>query len=72
MRSPKTFFVGGADEELVFFLNFLCKFETHDCFNFSCKASWRVRFADIAFVELFDGQKFDFASRVAQCMQSLQ
>ena len=32
-----------------FFLNFLCTFETHDCFNFSCKVSWRIRFADTAF-----------------------
>ena len=49
MRSPKSFFVDGAEEEVVLFLNFLCTFETHDCFNFSCKVSWRIRFADIAF-----------------------
>jgi len=34
---------------LFFFFNFLCTFETHDCFNFSCKVSWRIRFADTAF-----------------------
>ena len=51
MRSSKSLFVGGglAEKEFVFFLNFLCKFEPHDCFNFSCKVSWRmIRFADTA------------------------
>jgi len=32
-----------------FFLNFLCTVKTHDCFNFSCKVLWRIRFADTAF-----------------------
>ena len=51
MRSPKSLFVGGggAEEEVVLFLNFLCTFETHNWFNFSCKVSWRIRFADTAF-----------------------
>jgi len=31
------------------FLNFLCTFETHRCFNFSCKVSWKILFADTAF-----------------------
>jgi len=50
MRSPKSFFIGGsgAEEEFVFFLKFLCTIETHGCFNFSCKVSWRIRFADTA------------------------
>jgi len=39
----------GAEEEVVLFLNFLCTFETHNWFNFSCKVSWRIRFADTAF-----------------------
>ena len=68
MLSPKSFFIGGVEEEVVFFLNFLCKFETHGCFNFSCKVSWRIRFADTT--ELFYGQSFVFASLVAQCMQN--
>jgi len=54
MRSPKSFFFGGAGaEEFVFFLHFLCKFEAHDCFNVSCKVSWRIRFtdSDTAFIE---------------------
>jgi len=48
MRSPKSFFIGGAEGEFVFFLDFLCTFETHGCFNFSCKVSWRICFADTA------------------------
>ena len=50
MWSPQSFFVGegGADEEFVFFLNFLCTFVTHDCLNFSWKVSWRIRFPDTA------------------------
>jgi len=45
--SPKSFFVGAGGGR--FFLNFLSTFETHDCFNFSCKVSWRIRFADTVF-----------------------
>ena len=70
LRSPKSFFVdgGGAVEDFVFFLNFLCTCETHHCFNFSYKFSWKIHFADI---DLFCGQKVVFASRVAQCRQNL-
>jgi len=28
------------------FHNFLCTFKTRPCFNFSCKVSWKIRFAD--------------------------
>ena len=47
MRSPKSFFDGGGGGH--FFLTFLRTFETHGCFNFSCKFSWRTRFPDKAF-----------------------
>jgi len=35
-RSLKTFSVGrgGVEEEINFFLNFLCTFETHGCIEF--------------------------------------
>jgi len=28
------------------FYNFLCTFKTRRCFNFYCKVSWKIRFAD--------------------------
>ena len=55
----KNFFVNGA-EEIDFFLNFLCKFETRDCFKLFLSS-----FVDDSIywhsIELFYGERFVFA-----------
>ena len=68
-RSLRTSFFGRAEDEIDFFLIFLCKFQTHHyCFQIFlgmfCRvaSSSSMRFSDTAFIVLYCGKRFVVAS----------